>query len=158
MCRTGRGASCVASTRRHTRSATSTFSSRAATGSCCATSASGRSVAGYRFGDVTVTVDEVSRVLVSWFADGTCVTATPNHRVDDYDLAAELGYGDDTWAMSKDHELAHHWLGPSRVLWALAHPYEPDRPSDRDIALEEAAVLDFQRGLDKNQPRPWDPM
>jgi hypothetical protein len=60
--------------------------------------------------------------------------------------AAELGYGDDVDAMSREHEIAHHVLASvlgqphSHTMWAVAH-------GTKDIsgAAEEAAVMALQR-------------
>ena len=41
-------------------------------------------------------------------------------------------------------------------MWRLAHPRATDAIGDSDVAEEEAAVLEFQRLLDKSAPRPWD--
>ena len=77
-------------------------------------------------------------------------------------MGLELGYGDDTWMMSRDHELSHTWLAHldgrpwSPTMWRLAHPSSSDVADDVAVAEEEARVLDFQRGLDKSGPRPWD--
>ena len=117
----------------------------------------------YTLGACRVVVDDERRYLATRFPDGTEVGATPNTDPASLAMAAELGYGADTWAMSRDHELAHTWIAHvegrswSPTLYRLGHPSSgPLVPSDDDVAHEEARVLDFQRRLDKSAPRPWD--
>lgn len=77
-------------------------------------------------------------------------------------MGAGLGYGHDTWLMSRDHELSHTWLAYldlqalSPTMWRLAHPHSSDVAGDVEVAEEEARVLEFQRRLDKGGARPWD--
>jgi hypothetical protein len=109
-----------------------------------------------------IAVDEEQRYVETRFADGTKVGSTPN--IDDWTMkiAAELGYGRDSWTMSKDHEIVHTWrahragLRWSATMWRLAHPKAPDLAGDVEVSQEEAAVLEFQRLLMKAEPRPWD--
>lgn len=109
-----------------------------------------------------VIVDEGARYVESVLEDGTTVGATPNRDDRSLRTATELGYGDDTWAMSRDHELAHTWLAHlagqpwSATMWRLAHPGSPDVADDAAVSEEEARVLEFQRTLDKGGPRPWE--
>jgi hypothetical protein len=116
----------------------------------------------YAFPGCAVLVDTPARYVETRFADGTRVGSTPNRDAHSLRLAEELGYGDDTWTMSRDHELAHTWLAHlsgrawSRTMWHLAHPDDPSSPSAEEVAEEEAAVLAFQAALDKAAPRPWD--
>lgn len=116
----------------------------------------------YVFPRCRVVVDEDARYVESRMEDGTKVGATPNRDERSLAIAAELGYGDDTWLMSRDHELSHTWLAHldgrpwSPTMWRLAHPYSSDVADDVAVAEEEARVLEFQRTLDKAQPRPWD--
>ena len=116
----------------------------------------------YVFPFCTVLVDEAGRYVETRFEDGTKVGSTPNRDPHTLNVAEELGYGDDTWAMSRDHELSHTWLahldgrGWSPTMWRLAHPEDDDLPDDDAVAHEEARVLEFQRTLDKTGPRPWD--
>lgn len=105
-------------------------------------------------GQATIELHD-SGLTVTRFMDGTFVEALP-HDTDEYRArAAELGYGKDTAAMSREHELAHAILARelrlpvSPVLWAVAH----GEPPPTDNAWEEAAVLAFQafaraRGID----------
>ncbi|MDP9440677.1 MAG: hypothetical protein M3P34_00525 [Actinomycetota bacterium] len=116
----------------------------------------------YVFPSCSILVDNHAQYVETRFGDGTKVGSTPNR--DDHSLrvAAGLGYGDDTWSMSRDHELAHTWLAHlaglpwSPTMWRLAHPWDPDLPDDAAVAHEEATVLRFQGTLDKTGLRPWD--
>lgn len=116
----------------------------------------------YVFPHCRVLVDEQARYVESQMHDGTTVGATANADEASRRTAAELGYGDDTWAMSRDHELSHAWLAHrdgriwSPTMWRLAHPDSSDVADDTAVAEEEARVLEFQRTLDKTTPRPWD--
>jgi hypothetical protein len=116
----------------------------------------------YEFPGCSVLVDERQRYVETRFPDGTKVGSTPNHDDHTLKVAAALGYGEDTWQMSRDHEVAHTWLAHldgkphSRTMWRLAHPYGDDLPDDDEVAEEEATVLAYQRTLDKGRPRPWD--
>ncbi len=116
----------------------------------------------YVFPHCRVIVDEGARYVESLLEDGTKVGATPNRDDESLRLCAELGYGDDTWVMSRDHELSHTWLAHledrpwSPTMWRLAHPDSSEVASDVEVAAEEARVLRFQRALDKAVPRPWD--
>ena len=116
----------------------------------------------YEFPNCAVLVDEQGRYVETRFPDGTKVGSTPNRDPHTLRTAAELGYGDDTFAMSRDHEISHSWLAlldgrpHSPTMWRLAHPYGDELPDDAQVAEEEARVLAFQRTLDKRAPRPWD--
>lgn len=116
----------------------------------------------YVYPGCAVLVDDRGRYVETRFPDGTKVGSTPNEDPHTLRIAAELGYGRDTWAMSRDHELAHTWLAHesglacSPTMWRLAHPYDDDLPDDVAVAEEEATILEFQRRLDKHACRPWD--
>ena len=109
-----------------------------------------------------VIVDEESRYVESRMDDGSKVGATPNDDEASLRTAEELGYGTDTWAMTRDHELSHAWLAHldgrpwSPTMWRLAHPDSSDVAGDTEVAEEEARVLAFQRSLDKTAPPPWE--
>jgi hypothetical protein len=114
----------------------------------------------YRLGEIVVTVDDAYEWLETRFPDGRAVTASSNPRdPTSVTLADELGYAQDTWLMSRDHELAHTWLAQcegepwSRTLWTVAHGGNLDEDW---VRLEERRVLDWQRVLDKGRPRPWE--
>ena len=116
----------------------------------------------YDFPRCAVLVDEPGQYVETRFPDGTTVGSTPNRDPHTLATALDLGYGDDTFAMSSDHELAHTWLAHldgrpwSPTMWRLAHPDGDELPDDAEVAEEEQRVLDFQRTLDKAAPRPWD--
>jgi hypothetical protein len=116
----------------------------------------------YRFPHCEVTVDEAQRYVETRFADGAKVGSTPNNDDWTMHIAAQLGYGSDSWTMSKDHEVAHTWMAHelgrpwSATMWRLAHPRAADSIGDNEVSDEESAVLEFQRLLDKAAPRPWD--
>ena len=116
----------------------------------------------YVFAGCRVFVDEEARYVEIRMDDGTKVGATPNRDATSLRIAHELGYGDDTWVMSRDHELSHTWLAHlegrpfSPTMWRLAHPESSDVIGDVEVAEEEARVLEFQRILDKTGPRPWE--
>lgn len=116
----------------------------------------------YVFPGCYVLIDEDAQYVETRFPDGTKVGSTPNLDPHTMNVAAELGYGTDTWAMSRDHEVSHTWLAHldgllfSRTMWRLAHPYDDDVPDDVAVAEEEARVLAFQATLVKVGPRPWD--
>jgi hypothetical protein len=116
----------------------------------------------YRFPRCLVLVDAAGKYVETRFPDGSRVGSTPNRDDHTKRVAEELGYGDNTFAMSSDHELSHTWLAHldglpwSRTMWRLAHPYEDDLPNDDEVAEEEERILEFQKTLAKDQPRPWD--
>jgi hypothetical protein len=116
----------------------------------------------YVFPRCRVIVDEDAQYVESRMEDGTKVGATANRDEKSLRTAADLGYGDDTWAMSRDHELSHAWLAHlegkpwSPTMWRLAHPQSSEVADDVAVAEEETRVLDFQRTLDKAVPRPWE--
>ena len=116
----------------------------------------------YEFGYATVRVWHDGRhgddgqwhrhYLETVFRDGAKCPAVP-HDTDGYRaMARELGYGDDTWAMCREHEIAHSFLMErfgwpmSMTLWAVAHGTEEHLPAELR-RQEEAFVLDFQRML-----------
>jgi hypothetical protein len=116
----------------------------------------------YEFPAFVVVVDETWHYVETRFADGTKVGSTPNRDAWSLHIAETLGYGDDTWTMSRDHELGHAWLAHlaglpwSPTMWRLAHPDDDGVPDDIAVAEEESRVLAWQRTLDKDAPRPWD--
>lgn len=116
----------------------------------------------YVFPRCRVFVDECARYVETRFEDGTRVGSTPNVDPGSLFMCVDLGYGHDTWLMSRDHELSHTWLAYqdrqalSPTMWRLAHPDSSDVAGDVEVADEEARVLEFQRHLDKRGVRPWD--
>jgi hypothetical protein len=116
----------------------------------------------YVFPGCAIFVDEEARYVETRFPDGAKVGSTPNDDAHTMRVAVDLGYGTDTWSMSRDHEIAHSWLAHldgrewSRTMWRLAHPDDPTVPDDAEVAEEEQRILEFQATLDKTGPRPWD--
>jgi hypothetical protein len=116
----------------------------------------------YFFRGCIVIVDAANRYVETRFADGCSIGSTPNDDPHTFDVAVDLGYGDDTWTMSRDHELAHTWLAHvegldwSATMWRLAHPHLVGSLGDVEVSEEETRVLDFQRLIDKTVTRPWD--
>jgi hypothetical protein len=116
----------------------------------------------YLYPRCTVIFDEAAQYVETRFDDGATVGSTPNDDPHTLRMAADLGYGTDTWTMSRDHEMAHTWLAHqaglpwSPTFWRIAHPEAEGSIGDDEVAEEEAKVLSFQRALDKQQPRPWD--
>jgi hypothetical protein len=116
----------------------------------------------YLYPHCTVIIDEEAQYIETRFADGATVGSTPNQDAHTLRMAEALGYGTDTWAMSRDHEMAHTWLAHvagmpwSNTFWRIAHPTADGSIGDDEVADEETRVLDFQRQLDKAGARPWD--
>lgn len=83
------------------------------------------------------------------FLDGSSVPAQAHHDDPHYRVIAHrCGYGDDTLAYCREHEIAHLVVEEvlhdraSRVLWGLAHDDELAGP---DAAYEEMAAQALQR-------------
>jgi tRNA (mo5U34)-methyltransferase len=87
------------------------------------------------------------------YRDGTRVTAMPEEGESYSALTKELGYGCDTEALSREHEIVHTFLaealgcGASPTLWAVAHGQEGDVAPVWAQEEEEAGVLAFQAYL-----------
>lgn len=87
------------------------------------------------------------------YHDGTTVTATPED-TDEYRANALLyGYGADTAAFSRDHEILHTFLaealgfGSSPTLWAVAHGQTGSVAAHWEQLEEESWTLAFQSYL-----------
>lgn len=109
----------------------------------------------YIFQSCVVEVNDEEQRLVTRFPDDTSVYACANHDDASVAMAHELGYDGDTWAMSRDHELAHHWLAMpdvSDVMWSMAH----HTPGDEKWWEEELRVLEYQKSLNKSSVREWE--
>jgi hypothetical protein len=85
--------------------------------------------------------------------DGYPFVSTGNPDDDDaVALAHELGYGGDTWAMSRDHELLHSWLAVRRglpfspTLWAVSRG-DKRLTADAIREWEEGDILALQKFL-----------
>lgn len=78
--------------------------------------------------------------------DGTNVWAEPQGSEGYRHMARDLGYGEDTLEMCREHELGHSVLAAlmgmpySPTMWGLTHP--PHNPHYKE---EEAVVLSLQR-------------
>lgn len=100
-----------------------------------------------RFGDAVVAIHDWG-TIIAW-SDGTSVHGAPEDTAEYRRTALEHGYGDDTLALCREHELLHvalcHWLGvPSPVMDALRKG--PDVMAGAEIRLlEESAVLAVQK-------------
>ena len=87
------------------------------------------------------------------YHDGTRVTATPEDSDAYRANASALGYGTDTAALSRDHEILHTFLaealgyGSSPTLWAVAHNFEAQTAPVWEQEEEEAWTLAFQSFL-----------
>ncbi len=87
------------------------------------------------------------------YHDGTRVTATPEDSDQYRANAAALGYGTDTAALSRDHEILHTFLaealgfGSSPTLWAVAHNFEGAVAPIWEQEEEETWTLAFQSYL-----------
>jgi hypothetical protein len=100
---------------------------------------------------VMVRIFEDEHYLETVFPDGSRVPAAP-HDSDEYRAtAASLGYGEDTWRLCREHEIAHTTLLQrlglkySPTLWAVAHGAHGKIPnSPGEMAAEEKLVLAYQ--------------
>lgn len=103
----------------------------------------------FNFGTCHFDVYPEEKRCTTVFCDGSKVEACPEDTDQYRKTAADLGYSD-TWEMCWQHELFHTMLAMiegralSPTLWAVAHGSESELCPNM-IALEEAAVLDFQR-------------
>lgn len=104
-----------------------------------------------RFG-VKVRIFDDDHYLETVMRDGTSVPAAPQDTDEYRATAAALGYGDDTWRLCREHEVAHTTLLQSLglhyspTLWAVAHGAHgtiPDSPGE--MGAEEDLVLAYQR-------------
>jgi hypothetical protein len=105
-----------------------------------------------QFRNCYVRIFNTTRYLETVFNDGTKVPAAPQDTDSYRAQAQDLGYGDDTWSMCRDHEIGHTLVSESfgeqwsRTLWAVAHGNAngiPDSPWE--MAAEEGLVLAWQR-------------
>ncbi len=84
------------------------------------------------------------------YHDGTRVPAVPGGGDEYRAKAAEFGYGDDTAALSREHEILHTFLaealgyGTSPTLWAVAHGQQGGVAPYWEQLEEEAWTLAFQ--------------
>jgi hypothetical protein len=98
------------------------------------------------FGATTVIANWMG--VTTWMGDGKRVLACPEDTPDYRATALRLGYGSDTLAMCRDHEMLHNWLcdalglRESLVMRALANGESADGEL---LGLEEEAVMAVQR-------------
>jgi hypothetical protein len=104
----------------------------------------------YHFAGCRVEVDAPRALCETIFPDGAVVRARPQATPSYRARAAQLGYGGDAAACSREHELLHCWLAEkcghpvSPTLWAVAHRRRIDPDS---AGFEEDLVMGFQRFL-----------
>lgn len=118
------------------------------------------SVEKFHFEHCYVTVDTDNHVIATHYPDGTIAFGVPQD-TDDYRATAKnLGYGDDTWLMTVEHELMHTALAEIRgedhsgSIWAQAHKpegfeFDPKTQMPRKGQEEEARLFLFQKLLCK---------
>jgi hypothetical protein len=115
-----------------------------------------------RVGGCSVVIDEADRSLVTFFPDGSALPARGNANPESIARSHEIGYAGDTWAMSRDHEIAHSFLAHKAgkpycdVLYRAAHGCPAAMPPGREERERvEAMVLTFQRFARTGEGR-WD--
>jgi hypothetical protein len=106
----------------------------------------------FSIGAAVVVVDYESGYVETRFDDGAICPAYP-HATDAYrETAKSLGYGSDTAALCREHEVAHSLialkmgLAVSPTLWMVAHGGPPEYALPLALA-EEEVVLTFQKVL-----------
>jgi hypothetical protein len=116
----------------------------------------------YRVGECVVIVDDSTRGLLTRFADGSVLFASPEDTDAYRETAAELGYGTDTWSFCVDRALTFSWLAHtlsglprSPTLWTLANPGRPGGLPRRHQDAEETRVCAFQRFARTGQGREY---
>lgn len=83
-----------------------------------------------QFQNCYVIVDPETHVIETHYDDGSVAYGVPQDTDSYRQTARDLGYGDDTWLMTVEHELFHTALAECRgehhsgSLWAQAH--KPD--------------------------------
>ncbi len=97
-----------------------------------------------------VRVYPAARYLETIYPDGSMLPAAP-HDTDAYrQTARACGYGVDTWALCREHELLHSLLAEERdlcqspTLWDVAHGVAPDAAQLAVHHREESEVLALQ--------------
>lgn len=111
-----------------------------------------------RLGGCYAFVDHGTRVVETHFPDGTVLVACPEDDDDYRRTARDCGYGEDVWALCREHELIHQFLAVrmgldcSPTLWSVHHRDDPAAPDAEARATEEWLVLCFQRWLNGGLP------
>jgi hypothetical protein len=99
------------------------------------------------FGDAVVSVYDRGTVI-TW-SDGTFVAGEPEDTDEYRSTAREHGYGEDTLALCREHELLHvalcYWMGVASPVMEFLRR-KPEEMAGAEIReLEEAAVLAVQK-------------
>lgn len=104
------------------------------------------------FGACDVRIFDEDHFLETVFHDGTRVPASPEDTDQYRATARRLGYGIDTWALCRDHELSHTQLAEllglpySPTLWAVAHGHYWGIPGRMgEMMAEGNMVLAYQQ-------------
>lgn len=101
----------------------------------------------YRYGDTEVVVFEGDRLVRTTLPDSAILWAAPVDDEESRARAHRLGYGEDLWAMCRDHDRLHaavaHMLG-RYDSYALRRAAQ-GRPVDDLAGAEEDAVMALQR-------------
>jgi hypothetical protein len=106
-----------------------------------------------QFQGCTVRIFPESRYLETVYRDGTKVPAVPHNTEVYAGNARKYGYGEDTFALCREHEILHTFLAEkmglphSPTLWAVAHDFPAGGPPENEFYIEEQMVLDFQTAL-----------
>jgi hypothetical protein len=81
----------------------------------------------FHFKHCYVIVDSDNKRIETHYGDGSIAVGVPQDTDSYRQTARDLGYGDDTWLMTVEHELLHTALAEARdehhsgSLWAQAH-------------------------------------
>jgi hypothetical protein len=97
------------------------------------------------------------------YPDGSVASGVPQDTAEYRATARALGYGDDVWAMTREHELLHTAIAELRgeqhsgALWAQAHKpdgyqFDPSKMPWRGQA-EEERLFRLQRLLNRMRGR-----
>lgn len=101
----------------------------------------------YYIGQNRIEVFEDTQTVKITFPDGTHILSAPQDNDEYRKTALDLGYGNDTWAMCKEHDPFHIFIAvmngkaTSRALYRASLGKEPD-DKDRE---EEFLVLSYQK-------------
>lgn len=105
-----------------------------------------------QLGQCQVRIFDEVKYLETLFSDGTRVPAAPEDNQAYRENAERLGYGADTWAMCREHEIAHTQLMQllglphSPSLWSVAHGTNRNIVGcPGEMAAEENLVMAYQR-------------
>lgn len=102
----------------------------------------------YDFHSVIVRVYPKFLIVETEFRDGALLVATPEHTDAYSNVARKLGYGTNTWALCRDHELTHTLIAIAAgldwcpVLHDVAH---------HEHTLSDEAVWDIENTVYASQ-------